>query len=104
MPVNTNSANITESLDFDELVDPLQSVAIRYERYIVSHEEGCHLARVTQDRLPNAEFYEDKAATLRRLASQTRDDSVKRQLLLIAFEFEKLAERARRFGRTAAVD
>jgi hypothetical protein len=102
MFLETKPANVAEDLDFEAPVDSLQSVAIRYQRYIVSHDEGCHLPRVTEDRLPNAEFYEDKAVTLRRFASQARDDSVRRQLRLIALEFEKLAERARRFGRTAA--
>jgi hypothetical protein len=52
--------------------------------------------------LPNTEFYEDKAAELRCLGLQTRDDAVKRELVTLALEFEKLAERARRLGRTAA--
>jgi hypothetical protein len=53
--------------------------------------------------LPSTEFYEDKAAELRRLGLQTHDDAVKRQLMTLALDFEKLAERARRLGR-ASVD
>jgi hypothetical protein len=61
-----------------------------------------HFPPVTQSHLPTAEFYDEKAEALRRLGLEARDDSVKRQLMMLALEFEKLAERARRLGRAAA--
>ncbi len=55
-----------------------------------------------EEPLPNAEFYEGKAVALFRLALEAHDDSVKRELMLLSIEFEKLAERARRLGRIDA--
>ena len=55
-----------------------------------------------EDVLPTAEFYEDKAAALSRLALEAHDNSVKRELMILALEFEKLADRARRLGRATS--
>jgi hypothetical protein len=56
-----------------------------------------------EEPLPSTEFYEDKAVALFRLALGASDDSAKRELLSLALEFERLAERARQRGRTATV-
>ena len=50
------------------------------------------------DWLQMAGFYEEKAEEIRRLASIARDDSAKRDLTLLALEFERLAQHARRLS------
>jgi hypothetical protein len=55
-----------------------------------------------EDRLPTADFYEEKAEILRRRAFEARDDSTKRQLTVLAQEFDLLAQYARRKGRASA--
>jgi len=49
-----------------------------------------------RNNLAMADFYEDRAENLRRLASNARDDSAKRDLTLLALEYEHLAQHARR--------
>jgi hypothetical protein len=72
--------------------------------YIIEQSGGCHSARLIHirrmdDDLPMAEFYEQKVDVLRRLILQAHDDAVRRDLTLLAHEFEHLAEYARRKGR-----
>jgi len=54
--------------------------------------------RPMDDWLQMAGFYEEKAEEIRRLASIARDDSAKRDLTLLALEFERLAQHARRLS------
>ncbi len=53
------------------------------------------------ERFPMSDFYAGKAETLRSQALQARDDSVKRQLVYLALEFQRLAEYARREERVS---
>jgi len=53
------------------------------------------------ERFPMSDFYAGKAETLRSQALQARDDSVKRQLVYLALEFQRLAEHARREERVS---
>ena len=55
-----------------------------------------------EEALPSAEFYEEKAALLYQLAQEAHSNGVKDELLMLALEFQKLAERARRQGRVDA--
>jgi hypothetical protein len=51
------------------------------------------------DTLPSAEFYEEKAAALYQLSLEASSHSARQELLMLAIEFQTLAERARRLGR-----
>ena len=50
------------------------------------------------------EEYRSRAAILRRLARETRDQAARERLLLLAARFERLADQVEKCKRTAATD